>query len=116
MSFEPVNSPFYAQHAALPLGATPVYQQPTQPNYNPFNGQPMANNMRPVNNGMQQPVQQQRMVDPRQFETPQITTGSGIKFNIKDETHRDITVPIEFDVPIEEKKKRGRPPKEKHDE
>ena len=113
MSFEPVNSPFYAQHAALPLGATPVYQQPAQPNYNPFNMQ--ANNManmRPVNsNGMQQPAQQQRMIDPRQFETPQIVSSGSSMFKFKAQPS-SIQVDVEpSDREVEKKKSPGRPKK-----
>ena len=111
MSFEPVSAPFYAQHAALPLGAAPVYQQPTQPNYNPFNGQPnnMAN-MRPVNNGMQQ-LAQQKMVDPRQFETPQIVSSGSSMFKFKAEPST-IQVDVEpSDREVEKKKSPGRPKK-----
>lgn len=111
MSFEPVNSPFYAQHAALPLGATPVYQQPTQPNYNPFNMQPTNNmaNMKPVN-GMQQ-LAQPKMVDPRQFETPQIISSGSSMFKFKAQPS-SIHVDVEpSDIEAEKKKSPGRPKK-----
>jgi hypothetical protein len=111
MSFEPVNSPFYAQHAALPLGATPVYQQPTQPNYNPFNMQPTNNmaNMKPVN-GIQQ-LAQPKMVDPRQFETPQIVSSGSSMFKFKAQPS-SIHVDVEpSDIEAEKKKSPGRPKK-----
>ncbi len=108
MSFEPVNSPFYAQHAALPLGATPVYQQPIQNmpnNGNPFN---MAGNMQPVPG--QQPVQQ-RMVDPRQFETPQIVSSGSSMFKFKAQPST-IHVDVEpSDAETSKKKSPGRPKK-----
>ena len=76
----------------------------------------MMNGMNlPPNMTMSQPMQydvpfQPQKVDPRVFDTPEITTsGSGIHFNIKDESH-DTLVPIDTPV-IEEKKKRGRPRK-----
>jgi len=107
MSFEPVNSPFYAQHAALPLGATPVYQAPNQPMMqNPF-GAP---------GGMRTPIQQpgqQKMVDPRQFETPQIVSSgsSAFSFKAKPSTIKVDVEPSDQEV-ANKKRSPGRPKKE----
>ena len=71
----------------------------------------------PNNMTYSQPMQysvppQPQKIDPRVFETPEITTtNTGIKFNIKDETNVDTVVPIDVEPVVEEKKKRGRPKK-----
>lgn len=104
MSFEPVNAPFYAQHAALPLGATPVYQQPMQPvnnGANPFNMAPVPG---------QQPGQQ-RMVDPRQFETPKIVSSGTSMFKF---TPQPSTIHVDVepsDSEVAKKRSPGRPKK-----
>lgn len=108
--FEPVNSPIYAQHGALPLGATPVYQAPTmqmnQPmmpgQQNPF-GMPGAQ------------MQQQKMIDPRQFETPQIVSSSTSAFSFK-KANEGTSIKVDVEPSDEEVAKKtrgaGRPKKE----
>ena len=112
MSFEPVNAPFYAQHAALPLGATPVYHAPAKPMGNPINmtgGQPNnMGNMMPVN---QQQYAQQKMIDPRQFDTPQIVSSGSSMFKF---TPQPSTIHVDVepsDREVEKKKSPGRPKK-----
>ena len=97
MSFEPANAPFYAQHAALPLGATPIYQPPVQPTGNPFNS---MQNMVPVNG--QQQLGQQKMIDPRQFETPQIVSSGSSMFKFK---AQPSTIHVDVEPSDQEKKK-----------
>ena len=88
-------------------------------NYYPNGGYNYGYNQNYPNNGMvmsqpgQYPVPYQpQKVDPRVFDTPEITTsGSGIHFNIKDENH-DTLVPVDIGPIVDdEKKKRGRPRK-----
>lgn len=69
----------------------------------------------PQNMVMSQPMQynvpfQPQKVDPRMFDTPEIvTSGTGIHFATKDETH-DTVIPVD-NVVVDDKKKRGRPKK-----
>lgn len=103
MSFEPVNAPFYAQAGALPLGAQPVY------GIHPQTGMPMQSNPFNANQGMMPNMPGiQPKIDPRDFQTPNITTeGSAFSFSVEKD-NGSVSIPAEIDVSDMEKEDKKR--------
>ena len=61
---------------------------------------------------IQQQMSQQPKIDPRMFDTPKITTGTGIKFTITDKENKDKLIPVDLDVPTKTEKQLPRRKKE----
>ena len=99
---EYINSP---QYMGLPMDPYNMQQGGFQQTQNPYG----------ISSQSPQMIQNKPPVDPRLFETPEITMGESHKplFTVTDSNPNSITVSNDSDVQVaERKKKKGRPRKE----
>ena len=99
---EYINSP---QYMGLPMDPYNMQQGGFQQTQNPYG----------ISSQSPQMIQNKPPVDPRLFETPEITMGESHKplFTVTDSNPNSITVSNDSDVQAaEKKKKKGRPRKE----